>query len=105
MAAVPISRAPITRSLCEAGEATFGPTAKTVDDKSPLRSARPRMADAGHEIGSRDPLHRLKLILNVPRWIRDFLMVEFNFKTLCRTFVNKATAARSRQRSAKNPRR
>jgi thioesterase domain-containing protein len=49
--------------------------------------------NTGTEISSRNPLYWLKLTLNVPRWIRDFLMVEFTFKTFCQTVLNKATAA------------
>jgi thioesterase domain-containing protein len=49
--------------------------------------------NTGTEISSRSPLYWFKLILNVPHWIRDFLMVEFTFKTFCQTVLNKATAA------------
>jgi thioesterase domain-containing protein len=44
--------------------------------------------NTGTEISSRNPLYWLKLTLNVPRWIRDFLMVEFTFKTFCQTVLN-----------------
>src|ERR1700677_3918032 len=49
--------------------------------------------NTGAEISFRNPLYWLKLALNVPRWIRDFLMVEFTFKTFCQTVLNKAIAA------------
>jgi thioesterase domain-containing protein len=49
--------------------------------------------NTGTEISSRNPLYWLKLILNVPRWTRDFLMVEFTFKSFCQTVLKKATAA------------
>jgi hypothetical protein len=73
-------------------EGYLGLTAKAVDDKSPLRSARPRRhgrrwpnsSPTGTEIGSRDPLYRLKLILNVPHWIRDFLVYQERVASSCR---------------------
>ncbi len=49
--------------------------------------------NTGAEISAYSPLYWLKLIWNVPAWIRDFLMVEFTFKSFCRTVLNKSVAA------------
>lgn len=49
--------------------------------------------NTGAEISAYSPLYWLKLIWNIPAWIRDFLMVEFTFASFCRTVLNKAVAA------------
>jgi thioesterase domain-containing protein len=49
--------------------------------------------NTGTEIGVYNPLYWLKLIWNVPFWIRDFLMVEFTFRAFCRTVLKKANAS------------
>jgi thioesterase domain-containing protein len=54
--------------------------------------------NTGTEIGCHNPLYWLKLIANLPRWIRDFLMVEFTFQTFCKTVLHKAILASKRLR-------
>jgi thioesterase domain-containing protein len=48
------------------------------------------------EISVRNPLYWLKLMWNVPGWVRDFLMVEFTFRTFCQILLNKVIATRKR---------
>jgi thioesterase domain-containing protein len=48
--------------------------------------------NTGAEISAYSPLYWCKLIWNFPAWIRDFLMVEFTFKSFCRTVLNKSVA-------------
>jgi thioesterase domain-containing protein len=48
--------------------------------------------NTGTEISTHHPLYWLKLICNVPAWVRDFLLVEFTFRTFCKRIANKATA-------------
>ena len=49
--------------------------------------------NTGVEISAYSPFYWLKLIRNFPAWVRDFLMVEFTFKSFCRTVLNKLVAA------------
>ena len=49
--------------------------------------------NTGAEISVYSPFYWLKLIWNFPAWIRDFLIVEFTFKSFCRTVLNKSVAA------------
>jgi len=48
--------------------------------------------NTGTEISAYHPLYALKLIWNVPGWIREYLMVEFTFKSFCQTVLHKAKA-------------
>jgi thioesterase domain-containing protein len=45
--------------------------------------------NTGADISKLNPLYWLKLALNIPAWIRDFLMVEFTFRSFCRTVMFK----------------
>jgi thioesterase domain-containing protein len=49
--------------------------------------------NTGTEIGARNPLYWLKLMRNLPSWIREFLMVEFTFGKFCRTARDKVIAS------------
>jgi pimeloyl-ACP methyl ester carboxylesterase len=49
--------------------------------------------NTGTDISPYNPLYWFKLIWNIPSWIRDFLMVEFTFRTFWRTVLKKAIAA------------
>jgi thioesterase domain-containing protein len=49
--------------------------------------------NTGADISPYSPLYWFKLIWNIPSWIRDFLMVEFTFRTFWRTVLKKAIAA------------
>jgi thioesterase domain-containing protein len=49
--------------------------------------------NTGVEISAYNPLYWLKLLLNAPAWIRDFLMVEFTFRSFGRTVFYKTIAA------------
>ena len=49
--------------------------------------------NTGTEISAYSPLYWFKLIRNFPAWIRDFLMVEFTFKSFCRAVLKKSVAA------------
>lgn len=46
--------------------------------------------NTGADIGKFNPLYWIKLFLNIPGWVRDFLMVEFTFRSFCRTAVLKS---------------
>jgi thioesterase domain-containing protein len=48
--------------------------------------------NTGAEISAYNPLYWMKLISNIPAWVRDFLMVEFTFFSFCRTVHLKAVA-------------
>lgn len=48
--------------------------------------------NTGAEISTYSPLYWLKLVRNFPAWVRDFLMVEFTFKSFCRTVLKKSVA-------------
>jgi thioesterase domain-containing protein len=50
--------------------------------------------NTGADSSARNPLVWLKLFWNLPRWIRDVMVVEFSFKTLCQAVKKKATAMR-----------
>jgi thioesterase domain-containing protein len=50
--------------------------------------------NTGTGVSTQNPLYWLKLIWNLPGWIREFLMVEFTFRKFCRTLLGKAAAAR-----------
>jgi thioesterase domain-containing protein len=49
--------------------------------------------NTGTEITASNPLYWLKLLLNVPAWIRDFLLVEFTFRSFWATVLHKIVAA------------
>jgi thioesterase domain-containing protein len=49
--------------------------------------------NTGADISAYSPFYWLKLIRNFPAWVRDFLMVEFTFKSFCQTVLNKLVAA------------
>lgn len=48
--------------------------------------------NTGTDISKYNPLYWIKLALNIPAWIRDFLMVEFTFRSFCRTVMSKFLA-------------
>ena len=48
--------------------------------------------NTGAEMSAYNPFYWIKLILNVPAWIRDFLLVEFTFRTFCKTVPRKIVA-------------
>jgi thioesterase domain-containing protein len=45
------------------------------------------------EFSARHPLYLLKLIWNLPSWIREYLLVEFTFRSFCQTVLHKVRAA------------
>lgn len=49
--------------------------------------------NTGTEISTRNPLYWLQLLLNVPAWVRDILLVDFSFGDLCKTVLKKVIAA------------
>ncbi|SRR5579871_2394190 len=48
--------------------------------------------NTGTRLSSYNPIYWVKLILNVPAWVRDFLLVEFTFLSFCKTIRLKAIA-------------
>jgi thioesterase domain-containing protein len=48
--------------------------------------------NTGAEMSVVNPIYWGKLVLNVPGWIRNILMVKFTFRTFCRTASGKALA-------------
>jgi thioesterase domain-containing protein len=48
--------------------------------------------NTGADLGMFNPLYWIKLLWNVPRWIRDVLVVEYDIRTLYRTLLTKAIA-------------
>lgn len=49
--------------------------------------------NTGADLSMFHPLYWIKLLWNVPRWIRDVLLVEYTFRTLCKKLLTKAIAA------------
>jgi thioesterase domain-containing protein len=41
--------------------------------------------NTGADISARNPRYWFKLLWNLPYWVRDFLMVQFTFRTFCQT--------------------
>jgi thioesterase domain-containing protein len=48
--------------------------------------------NTGGDISPYNPIYWIKLLLNVPSWTRDFVMVEFTVQTFFRTVFHKAIA-------------
>jgi pimeloyl-ACP methyl ester carboxylesterase len=48
--------------------------------------------NTGADLGKFNPLYWIKLLRNVPRWIRDVLIVEYDIQTLYKTLLTKAIA-------------
>jgi thioesterase domain-containing protein len=48
--------------------------------------------NTGADLSLVNPMYWIKLLSNVPRWIRDVLIVEYDFQTLYRTLLTKAIA-------------
>lgn len=46
--------------------------------------------NTGADISKFNPLYWIRLSLNIPAWVRDFLMVEFTFRSFCRTVMFKS---------------
>jgi thioesterase domain-containing protein len=59
--------------------------------------------NTGTEISSRNPLYWLRLMVNLPLWIRDFLLVEFTFAAFCQTVFRKVVAASKKIRGRLTP--
>jgi thioesterase domain-containing protein len=49
--------------------------------------------NTGRKISKYNPVYWIKLALNFPAWVRDFLMVEFTFRSFCRTVCAKVILA------------
>jgi len=49
--------------------------------------------NTGTELGRYNPLSWLKLLLNVPAWIRDVLLVDFTAREFCNVAINKVILA------------
>ena len=46
--------------------------------------------NTGADLSMFHPLYWIKLLWNVPRWIRDVLVVDYTFRTLCQKLLTKA---------------
>ena len=53
-----------------------------------------QLFNTGTELKSYNPLYWFKLLLNVPRWLRDVLLVDFTARSFCKTLFNKLILAR-----------
>ena len=49
--------------------------------------------NTGADLSMFHPMYWMKLLWNVPRWIRDVLVVDYTFRTLCKKLLIKAIAA------------
>ena len=58
--------------------------------------------NTGTELGRYNPLYWFKLLINVPNWIRDVLLVEFTARTFCKMVYNKPSwRAKSSQQTSR----